>query len=73
MDFNTLEIIGLAFLSGLHISEIVEDLKKEDNEGQEENKTEKDTDVKISAKQITPEEMGKIFDDLKNKLFGGKE
>lgn len=41
MDFNTLEIIGLAFLSGLHISEMVEDLKEEENEEQEENKTEK--------------------------------
>ena len=75
MDFNTLEIIGLAFLSGLHISEMVEDLKEEDNEEQEENKTEKenDADVEISVKKITPEEMGKIFDDLKNKLLGGKE
>ena len=76
MDFNTLEIIGLAFLSGLHISEMVEDLKEEENEEQEENKTEKeekDADVEISVKKITPEEMGKIFDDLKNKLLGGKE
>lgn len=33
----------------------------------------KNADVEISVKQITPEEMGKIFDDLKNKVLGGKE
>ena len=32
----------------------------------------KDTDVEISVKQITPEEMGNILDDLKNKIIGGK-
>ena len=33
----------------------------------------KESDVEISVKKITPEEMGKIFDDLKNKVLGGKE
>lgn len=33
----------------------------------------KEADVEISVKKITPEEMGKIFDDLKNKVLGGKE
>jgi len=30
MDFSTLEIIGLAFMSGLKISDIAEDLVKEE-------------------------------------------
>jgi len=30
MDFNTLEIIGLAFLSGLKITEIAEDIMNEE-------------------------------------------
>lgn len=33
----------------------------------------KEADVEIQVKKITPEEMGKIFDDLKNKVLGGKE
>lgn len=33
----------------------------------------KNADVEIQVKKITPEEMGKIFDDLKNKVLGGKE
>lgn len=32
----------------------------------------KDADVEISVKKITPEEMGDILDDLKNKIIGGK-
>ncbi len=36
----------------------------------EENKK---ADVEIQVKKITPEEMGKIFDDLKNKVLGGTE
>lgn len=67
MNFNTLEIIGLAFLSGLHISEMVEDLEEE-NEEQEKiknEKEEKDADVEISVKKITTEEMGKIIEELK--------
>lgn len=35
-----------------------------------ENKTEK---VEVEVKKITPEEMGKIFDELKNEILGGKE
>lgn len=36
----------------------------------EENKNEENADVEIQVKKITPEEMGKIFDDLKNKVLG---
>lgn len=35
----------------------------------EENKNEENADVEIQVKKITPEEMGKIFDDLKNKVL----
>lgn len=27
----------------------------------------------VEIKKVTPEEMGKIFDELKNKVLGGKE
>lgn len=27
---------------------------------------------KVEVKQVTPEEMGKIFDNIKNKIIGGK-
>ena len=36
MKFSTLEIIGLAFLSGLKISEIAEELIEEEKEEKEE-------------------------------------
>lgn len=73
MDFNTLEIIGLAFLSGLHIAEITEDLNKKEKEEQEDNKNEKEEkNKKVEVKQITPEEMGEILNDIKNKIIGGK-
>lgn len=32
----------------------------------------KEADVEIQVKKITPEEMGNILDDLKNKIIGGK-
>lgn len=31
----------------------------------------KEADVEIQVKKITPEEMGNILDDLKNKIIGG--
>ncbi|MEI3355710.1 MAG: hypothetical protein V8R81_01255 [Clostridia bacterium] len=36
-----------------------------------ENKTE-DKIEEIKIKKVTPEEMGKIMDELKNKIIGGK-
>lgn len=47
-----------------------DELQKPKAYAAEENKN---ADVEIQVKKITPEEMGKIFDDLKNKVLGGKE
>lgn len=65
MDLNTLELIGAAFLSGVNVGKIAAECKKEDKE-QEENKTE----VQVEVKKISTEEMGKIFDELKNRIIG---
>ncbi len=79
MEFSTLEIIGLAFLSGLKIAEITEDIKEEDDDKEEveakcENKEVDNAEniERIEIKRITPKEMGEIFDMLKNKVLGGK-
>ena len=66
MKFSTLEIIGLAFLSGLKISEIAEELIEEQEQEKKEN-------MNITVKSISPEEMGEIFDKLKNKVLGGND
>ena len=76
MKFSTLEIIGLAFLSGLKISEIAEELIEEEEEKEEKEETqeqEKKETMNITVKSISPEEMGEIFDKLKNKVLGGND
>lgn len=74
MKFSTLEIIGLAFLSGLKISEIAEELiEKEKEEKEETQEQEKKENMNITVKSISPEEMGEIFDKLKNKVLGGND
>lgn len=77
MKFSTLEIIGLAFLSGLKISEIAEELIEEEKEKKEEKEEtqeqEKKENMNITVKSISPEEMGEIFDKLKNKVLGGND
>ena len=78
MEFGILEIIGLAFLSGLKIEEITKDIKEEDDkrevdakcENKEVNNTENIERIEIN--KITKEEMEEIFDMLKNKMLGGK-
>lgn len=74
MKFSTLEIIGLASLSGLKISEIAEELIEEEKEEKEETQEqEKKENMNITVKSISPEEMGEIFDKLKNKVLGGND
>lgn len=74
MKFSTLEIIGLAFLSGLKISEIAEELIEEEKEEKEETQEqEKKENMNITVKSISPEEIGEIFDKLKNKVLGGND
>lgn len=82
MDFNTLEIIGLAFLAGLNIAEIAEDIMdKEETEcegkhcktEQEENKTKIEDKIgKIEVHKITSKkELEELMDNIK-KIMGGK-
>lgn len=78
MKFSTLEIIGLAFLSGLKISEIAEELIEEEKaekaeEQEKKQEQEKKENMNITVKSISPEEMGEIFDKLKNKVLGGND
>ena len=74
MEFNTLEIIGLAFLSGLKIAELAEDVLEEDNKEDKNEKIEKEEDniktgiVKIEGEKAT--EFIKFIEKLTN---GGKE
>lgn len=78
MEFGILEIIGLAFLSGLKIEEITKDIKEEDDKREVDAKCENKEVIntenieRIEIKKITKEEMGEIFDTLKNKMLGGK-
>lgn len=47
-----------------------DEMQKTNASAAEENKNEENADVEIQVKKITPEEMGKIFDNLKNKVLG---
>lgn len=66
MDFSTLEIIGLAFMSGLKISDIakdlVEDEKKNNKNAQEENGIH-------GVVKVEGEEAKKIIDYIENNLI----
>ena len=46
--------------------------KYDELQEEKENKTE-DKIEKIEIKKVTPEEMGKIIDCIKNEIIGGKE
>lgn len=78
MELNNRERSELEYLRGFKKG--IEDAMKliyGEEEIQMEIKKHEDTPTfvpytKIETKKITPEEMGKIFDDLKNKVLGGK-
>ncbi len=80
MDFNNLEVIGLAFLSGLKIAEIAEEeieekeceCKSKCNNTKDKVEESKESVEEIQIKRISPDEMAHIFDTLKNKVLGGK-
>lgn len=68
MKFNTLEIIGLAFLSGLKIAEVAEDIIEERNE--DENVA-KENDENIATGVVKLEgEKAKEFIKFIEKLTG---
>lgn len=78
MDFNKLEVIGLAFLSGLKIAEIAEEVIEEKececkrNNTNDKVEKSKENVEEIQIKRISPDEMAHIFNTLKNKVLGGK-
>ncbi len=78
MDFNKLEVIGLAFLSGLKIAKIAEEVIEERecececNNTKDKVEKSKENVEEIQIKRISPDEMAHIFDTLKNKVLGGK-
>lgn len=80
MDFNELEVIGLAFLSGLKIAEIAEEVieekececKSKCNNTKDKVEKSKENVEEIQIERISPDEMAHIFDTLKNKVLGGK-
>ena len=65
-DLNELEKIGLAFISGIAAGC---SLKKATDE---EDEVEDEPIKKVEIQKVTPKEMGKVLDDLKNKIMGGK-
>ncbi|MCI9000104.1 MAG: hypothetical protein HFJ26_04080 [Clostridia bacterium] len=84
MNFNTLEIIGLAFLSGLNIAEIAEDVMNEEEtekkecEGkhckteQEDIKTKIEDKIgKVEVHKITSvKDLDQVINNIK-KIMGG--
>lgn len=53
--------------------ELVIKANKYDELQEEKNNKTEDKIEKIEIKKVTPEEMGKIMDCLKNEIIGGKE
>lgn len=62
MDFSTLEIIGLAFMSGLKISDIAEDLVKEEEKKKENNPINQEENNIHGVVKVEGEEAKKIMD-----------
>ncbi|MDO4391812.1 MAG: hypothetical protein Q4C11_01760 [Clostridium sp.] len=63
MDFSTLEIIGLAFMSGLKVAEITKELEDED-----EKATIEDEEFKTGVIKLEGEKAKKIIDYIQNNL-----
>lgn len=63
MDFSTLEIIGLAFMSGLKISDIAEDLvKEEEKKRKQSNPINQEENNIHGVVKVEGEEAKKIMD-----------
>ncbi len=74
MDFNTLEIIGLAFLAGLNIAEVAENVVNEEETEKVESegkhcKDEKEADIKIEVGKLEGDKA-KEFMNLIKKVTG---
>ena len=69
MDYSTLEIIGLAFLSGLKIAEIADEVIDEaEDENKEEDKNE-DAEIKTGVIKLDREKGKKFIDYIENNLI----
>lgn len=66
MEFSTLEIIGLAFLSGLKVAEITEKVIEEDNE---EKSQKEDEEIKIGVIKLEGDKAKKFIDYIENNLI----
>lgn len=66
MEFSTLEIIGLAFLSGLKVAEITEKVIEEDNE---EKSQKEDEEIKTGVIKLEGDKAKKFIDYIENNLI----
>ena len=66
MEYNTLEIIGLAFLSGIKISEIAEEVIEEDNEEKENAENE---EIKTGVIKLDGEKAKEFINFVENNLI----
>lgn len=66
MEFSTLEIIGLAFLSGLKVAEITEEVIEEDNE---EKLQKEDEEIKTGVIKLEGDKAKRFIDYIENNLI----
>jgi len=72
MDYSTLEIIGLAFLSGLKVAEIAEEVIDE-NEEKNENEEKEDAEIKTGVIKLDGEKAKKFIDYIENNLINKED
>lgn len=66
MEFSTLEIIGLAFLSGLKVAELAEDVIDEDSK---EKLGEEEEEIKTGVIKLEGDKAKKFIDYIENNLI----
>lgn len=66
MEFSTLEIIGLAFLSGLKVAELAEDVIDEDSK---EELEEEEEEIKTGVIKLEGDKAKKFIDYIENNLI----
>lgn len=66
MEFSTLEIIGLAFLSGLKVAELAEDVIDEDSK---EELGEDEEEIKTGVIKLEGDKAKKFIDYIENNLI----
>lgn len=61
MEFSTLEIIGLAFMAGLKINELTEEVINEDEEKEKSEKTENNEEEKVVVGKLEGKDAEKFM------------